>query len=235
MNTRKRSIVRDNRFIFPGDVQGWFWPKEGRAFYKLVQKNHHLGVVVELGSYHGKSTICPAQGSKKINDGKVYAIDNFIGDKYTGLSGNFFQIFKKNIKKYELMEWVASIKGDFSEIAETWKKPIRLLFIDGSHDYEQIKRDFENWQKFVVPGGIIALHDGLVWPGVTKFIKELIQSRKFKNFRTVNNPGSLTYMTRLSESKKISQQDMERYWDSFNNLARKRAVKRLLRSIKNVI
>jgi len=53
------------KFIFPEDVEGWLWDKEGEELYKLAQRNKDLGVVVELGSYHGKSTICLAQGKKK--------------------------------------------------------------------------------------------------------------------------------------------------------------------------
>jgi hypothetical protein len=41
--------------------------------------------------------------------------------------------------------------------------PPSLAFIDGDHSYEQAKRDFENAQRILAPGGILALHD--TWPG----------------------------------------------------------------------
>ena len=38
-----------------------------------------------------------------------------------------------------------------------------LVFIDGSHAYDQARRDYENARALVAPGGTIALHD--TWPG----------------------------------------------------------------------
>ena len=46
-----------------------------------------------------------------------------------------------------------------SEIAKTWNKPIHLLFIDGSHEYEDVLADFRNFYPHVIPGGIVAFHD----------------------------------------------------------------------------
>jgi len=37
--------------------------------------------------------------------------------------------------------------------------PLDLLFIDGDHTYDGVKRDFEMYSPFVRPGGIIAFHD----------------------------------------------------------------------------
>jgi cephalosporin hydroxylase len=36
---------------------------------------------------------------------------------------------------------------------------VDLLFIDGDHSYEGVKRDFEMYREFVGPGGLIAFHD----------------------------------------------------------------------------
>jgi cephalosporin hydroxylase len=38
-------------------------------------------------------------------------------------------------------------------------KQVDFLFIDGNHEYEYIKSDFENYSKFVRPGGYIGFHD----------------------------------------------------------------------------
>ena len=37
--------------------------------------------------------------------------------------------------------------------------PLDLLFIDGDHTYEGVKRDFEMYSPMVRPGGIVAFHD----------------------------------------------------------------------------
>ena len=64
----------------------------------------------------------------------------------------------ENIQKHNLQH-IKIIKGDFNEIAKAWSRGIDILFIDGSHDYESVKRDFENWSQFVKPNGIILMHD----------------------------------------------------------------------------
>lgn len=43
------------------------------------------------------------------------------------------------------------------EVVKNWNKPIGVLFIDGDHT--KAGEDFEAWEKFVVPGGIILFHD----------------------------------------------------------------------------
>lgn len=38
-------------------------------------------------------------------------------------------------------------------------RPIDLLYIDGDHSYEGVRKDFETYSRLVRPGGLIALHD----------------------------------------------------------------------------
>jgi predicted O-methyltransferase YrrM len=50
---------------------------------------------------------------------------------------------------------------------------VDVLFLDGDHSYEGVKRDFEMYSSLVRPGGIIAFHDTIVAGGVRKFWAEL--------------------------------------------------------------
>lgn len=45
------------------------------------------------------------------------------------------------------------------ELAKKWDKKIDVLFIDGCHEYLQVKKDYFNFSKFVSPNGFIFLHD----------------------------------------------------------------------------
>lgn len=50
------------------------------------------------------------------------------------------------------------------------------LFIDGNHSYEFVKKDFENYSKFVKNGGLVMFHDALMEGeryGTPKVLKEL--------------------------------------------------------------
>lgn len=62
----------------------------------------------------------------------------------------------------EPVDWVGDvefIKGDSQEVAKSWDREIALLFIDGDHYYEGVKKDIESWYPHVKPGGIILFHD----------------------------------------------------------------------------
>lgn len=191
-------------FIFPKDVQGWLSPGEGKLLFELAQLNPHLGVVVELGSYHGRSTICLAQGSKKVKGGRVFTVDTFVGDRTIGQRPDFYKQFKQNIKRYQLEEEIVAIRGDTVEVAKDWKKPIRFLFHDASHFYEDVINDFEAWERYLVPGGIIAFHD-CEWPGVYKVVCRLIKSGRVKDLKTFRGQDStgLAYAYKVSNKKSI--------------------------------
>jgi GT2 family glycosyltransferase/predicted O-methyltransferase YrrM len=46
-----------------------------------------------------------------------------------------------------------------------WREPIDFLFIDADHSYERARSDWMQWTPFVRPGGHVALHDSVVFPG----------------------------------------------------------------------
>jgi hypothetical protein len=64
-----------------------------------------------------------------------------------------------------------------STFAKEWRDPIELLWIDGDHSYAGADLDLRKWSPFVIPGGILALHDYLghleslqVWKAVRRRI-----------------------------------------------------------------
>src|SRR5204862_2126445 len=56
-------------------IGGWLTPKEGRLLYELARGCTGRGVIVEIGSWKGKSTIWLASGSRRGPGVFVYAID----------------------------------------------------------------------------------------------------------------------------------------------------------------
>ena len=52
------------------------------------------------------------------------------------------------------------IHGNSQEVHKTWKKDkIKLLFIDGDHEYEGVKADAENWTPLMEKESTILFHD----------------------------------------------------------------------------
>ncbi|HKZ34407.1 MAG TPA: class I SAM-dependent methyltransferase [Patescibacteria group bacterium] len=185
-------------FQFPQSVNGWLSIQEGELLYTLAQKNPLKGCIVELGSYHGKSTICLSQGTKAIQGKKVYTVDRFIGGEDIGPEKNFYHHLIDNVRDFGLKDWVIAIKGDTAESAKNWKDPIRLLFIDASHTYDNVRRDFDAWQKHLIPDGIVVFHDSVDRPGVHRVVREVILSGRFGGVATHRDPQStgLTYLIR---------------------------------------
>jgi predicted O-methyltransferase YrrM len=64
-----------------------------------------------------------------------------------------------------------------------------LIFIDGDHSKESVKRDFFEALKILNAGGTVLLHDVQSWPGVREFAQEIKTSNRFKttySFRGVD-------------------------------------------------
>lgn len=164
--------------------------KEGKILFSLARNSIIEGVIVEIGSYRGGSTILLAKGSKVAQKGKVYAVDPFNRDSESTniLIASILPHFLKNIKNAEVDDWIIPIVKTSIEAARNWKKPISLLFIDGDHGYGYVKADFLLWEKHLLKGGVIAFHD--VNPpfeeGPNRVVEEnILHSRRFGNIKKV--------------------------------------------------
>lgn len=150
-------------------IDGWLTYDEGAALFSAAAFGQSNGVIVEIGSFKGRSTVWLARGSKAAKREKVYAIDPHTGSpehQRGGAqaakmpdSGTTQFIFTKNLRFFDALDWVEPMTMTSAQANKDWKLPIRLLFIDGAHDYESVLFDYQSWEPHVVPGGIIAFHD----------------------------------------------------------------------------
>ena len=82
--------------------------------------------------------------------------------------------------------------------AKSFHEPVELVFIDGAHEYRQVKADFEAWFPKVIDGGTMAFHDTTFWPGPRRVVKEsLFNSRRFKDIGFID---SITFATKVREN-----------------------------------
>lgn len=148
-------------------IEGLLVPGQEKTLYSLATRLAPKSVIVEIGSFKGRSTACLALGS--LNSTKIYAIDTFKGNKKDFVEGvqfngeSFYPTFIDNMKKLGVFKKIIPVIGFSSKIGLKWSVPIDLLFIDGSHVYEDVKRDFELFYPWVKPGGSVIFHD--VSPG----------------------------------------------------------------------
>jgi len=145
-------------------ISGFFDLEEVTVLQSLAKDM----VCLEIGSFYGRSTIALAEVAAI-----VYAVDTF---KASG-SGAFQE------KEFTVLEdFITNTKGwgnIWAKIGRSEDKvpllpdgQIGLVFIDGSHEYEDVKRDIDVcWPKLIV-GGFMAFHDYGSWAGVTKAVDE---------------------------------------------------------------
>lgn len=176
------------------NLPGWLTSEEGLFLYELAKKVSGK-VIVEIGSFKGKSTIFMGFGIKESKTKKtIYAIDPHKGklaENRKALNPTYDD-FKKNIKKYNLDSYIKPILKTSRNSNKGWKIPISLIFIDGLHEYEYVKSDIKLWMKKLDDKGIIAFHDAFApYPDVFKAVREEIFNNK--NFRVIGYSGSIIY------------------------------------------
>jgi len=155
-------------------------------FLALRAETANQGTIVEIGSWKGKSTIYLAKGAVCGGKGlKVYAIDPHIHGTE--------QIFRNNVKKAGFDNIVVPVVMNSEEAIKQWHQPISLLFIDGAHDYENVKKDFTLWEPHVMAGGTIAFHDKFA-EGPCKVIRSYIL--KGSAFGNIGVVGGVLFATK---------------------------------------
>ena len=155
------------------DVKGFLSDKEAKKLQELFLKVHHLGSVLEIGTYCGKSTLNFALIAKKI-DGLIYTVDHHTGSEEHQLGEeyhdedlydkrlekfNTLPEFLKNLKSSNLGNYIIPILSKSSEASKTFLETISLLFIDGGHSHEAALIDYNSWKDKICSGGLLVIHD----------------------------------------------------------------------------
>lgn len=175
------------------NIPGWLADEEGELLYKLA-KNCTKGEIVEIGSWKGKSIVWLAEGSRAGRGLKIHAIDPHEG--YDGMST--LKEFRQNVEKAGVKNMVIPIVKTSEQAAKNFGKPVGFIFIDGSHEYDDVKKDFELWFPKLIDGGVMAFHDTLGYEGPRRLVNELVyKSRNFRKVRLVNN---ITYAVKTEEN-----------------------------------
>jgi predicted O-methyltransferase YrrM len=132
-------------------------------------------VIVEIGSWKGKSTIWLASGSRRGAGLTVYAIDPHTAESDDLAAQSpvpTFAEFRDNIRRAGVDDLVVPMVMTSARAARDFERPVELIFIDGAHDYSSVALDFELWFPRVVDGGTIAFHDTVAWEGPRRLVAE---------------------------------------------------------------
>jgi hypothetical protein len=165
------------------NIDGWFTFPE---LYKRVVDRFSSGRFVEVGTWLGKSASYLAV--EIINSGKDIKLDCV--DTWRGSqehlnmdlvkNDELYNQFLKNIEPVSVA--INPIRMDSVEASKLYDdESIDFVFIDASHDYENVKKDILAWYPKVKDGGVFAGHDYFSdWPGVMSAVNEFASSENYK-------------------------------------------------------
>ena len=180
------------------DVDGYFSESEALAFHDVVltfaAPAERALRVVEIGSYMGRSTIAAGLALRARGAGSVVSIDPHAptgkasyaaehGDRET------FAEFEANVARAGVAGFVIPVRATSEQArAEYDGVPIDVLFIDGSHDEDDVRFDTEAWLPLLAARAVAAYNDPFA-PGVNRVIREALRSPHFaiSSVRHVNN------------------------------------------------
>ena len=175
-----RTPIRGRDFAsIVDEIEGWL-PLEEAEYLRLAARSA-IGSIVEIGCYRGRSTAALALGALESSGSiqKVYSIDPH--DEFTGqLGGAFGPIdrvhYYRNVLRAGVAEHASLINLPSQNVAQIWEKPVGLLFVDGDHRYEAVRKDVDCWLPHVVAGGAIIFDDAQnANAGVGRVISELLE------------------------------------------------------------
>lgn len=146
-------------------VPGFLGEAEFRALLMLAAAANAAasepGSMVEIGSFKGKSTVGLATLAAERGWPPVVSIDPHTSPSPTDPGVHSYEDFLANLRAAGVAEQVEIHRATSQQAARGWQRPISLLWIDGDHTWAGARSDFELFSPFLVPGGIVALHDTL--------------------------------------------------------------------------
>lgn len=151
-----------------------------------IARNCKYGIV-EIGVLFGETTkrFCESAPPGV----EVYAIDPFIPDSMNiNLIGNEHLVANK-LSKFDNF----NLFVDYSyNVVNNFSYKYDYLFIDGSHNYNDVKQDLEDWLPGLQKGGYVSLHDSAMdrgganyWPDPSRLARELFSDSRVEHITTI--------------------------------------------------
>jgi glycosyltransferase involved in cell wall biosynthesis len=153
------------------NIHGWMTEQELAWLHDTAST---MTSVVEIGSWKGRSTHALCAGC----NGRVTSVDHFKGSESEintchaeAVAGDIFAQFMANVGHFNNLN-VLKMSGE-SALEKLNGDKFEMVFIDASHDYEDVKADLRGWKDKATR--LICGHDyNQSWPGVVRAVKEEI-------------------------------------------------------------
>lgn len=173
--------------IYQEDQFGENWFSYADIYQSVVDLFPDGSTFVEVGCWKGKSSAYMAV--EIANSGKnieFWCVDHWLGGpdhKGWDVLPDLYRIWRANMGP--LKEYHKELKMTSIEASKKFEdESVDFVFIDASHEYEDIKSDIHAWMPKVKKGGIIAGHDyedG--FPGVQRAVDEFFVGKKIDAYQ----------------------------------------------------
>lgn len=174
----------DRMLLAPGDDPAFreifsrVWPTlrwdhrpTARRLYELAARGPGHGVIVEVGSFVGNSTIFLAAPGRSV----VHAVDPHSDESMAQVPGTpvTSEEFLANLEHFGVSPQVEYHRQPSISAAREWSGgPVRLLYIDGLHTYDAVTADYRAWAPHLAPQHVVVFDDFL-WMDVERAVRVL--------------------------------------------------------------
>jgi methyltransferase family protein len=177
--------IYDGLELLPEDWGGWHGLHD--IFGELIarQRPRHI---IEVGTWKGQSAITMGRLVKELGlDCKITCVDTWLGSLEFWAEHNdaehdlmqshgyplvYFQ-FLSNVVRARLTDVILPFPATSLTAARFFKLrdlSADLIYIDASHEEEDVAADLDAYLPLVKPGGILFGDDYGIWPGVTRAV-----------------------------------------------------------------
>ncbi|MHA2339428.1 MAG: class I SAM-dependent methyltransferase [Candidatus Hodarchaeales archaeon] len=186
VNSFEDTIFRKSKFVI--NIKLYQKKAEIIDFIKLYSKSSPK-IILEIGTYDGGTLFFLSRFARP--DAILITVDLPLvrdGAGYSPAKIPFYKSFTSYNQKIHFIRENSQSPKTVKKIEKILKnRKIDVLFIDGDHSYEGVKKDFEIFSKYVKKGGIIAFHDIVEHPAelkceVDRFWNEIKKEYEFKEF-----------------------------------------------------
>lgn len=156
------------------DIDGWLDKDQPEALADLAAAVPAGGRILEIGSFHGLSTVCLCHGAK-LSGATVWCCDTFNGSaEHAWIKADHLTVWRDNVLRKGFTLPVALVGRSQDILPMLAVSSFDLCFIDACHDYDAVLSDYAQAKELVKAGGVVAFHDvNTTWPEVARVWNEL--------------------------------------------------------------
>lgn len=154
-------------------IQGWM---SHRELEWLSERASGLGLVVEFGSWCGRSAVAMSTATR------VVCVDHWQGSaEHRGAIANGLNPWHEFVRHTSNYPNIRAINADLAtcDPLELVGERADMVFVDASHDYASVRRDILSAIWLLKPGGLLCGHDYCeLWGDVRRAVDELVSDRQ---------------------------------------------------------